>query len=213
MIKINKSKTASFDVDAQKTFTPLCPGELPVLGGDLIAPELNAQSRFATLRIGSKDAHSPKAIWVADEKNPMMSFIMGEDVDVRWPVHAVPGTEGFELLDDLPQPRDYDFFVWKGIEVDMHPYGSCYHDHAEKLSTGVIEFLRTKNIDTVILGGLALDYCVKTTALQLARAGFSVIVNLAATRGIAEDTTNVALQEMKLEKIKLIDSSAQLTEA
>jgi nicotinamidase/pyrazinamidase len=213
MIKINKSKTASFDVDAQKTFTPLCPAELPVPGGDLIGAELNAQARFTTLRVGSKDAHSPQAIWVADEKNPVMSFIMGEDVDVRWPVHAVPGTKGFELLDDLPQPRDYDFFVWKGIEVDMHPYGSCYHDHAEKLSTGVIEFLRVKDIDTVIVGGLALDYCVKTTALQLARAGFSVIVNLAATRSIAQETMETAIQEMQAHGIKLIDSSEHLTEA
>ena len=135
MINVNRNRTASFDVDVQKTFTPLCPAELPVPGGDLIASELNAQVRFAALRIGSKDAHSPEAIWVADEKNPMLSFIMGEDVDVRWPIHAVPGTKGFELLDDLPQPRDYDFFVWKGVEVDMHPYGSCYHDHAEKLNT------------------------------------------------------------------------------
>jgi nicotinamidase/pyrazinamidase len=213
MIKINKSKTASFDVDAQKTFTPLCPSELPLSEGDLIGPELNAQARFATLRIGSKDAHSPQAIWVADEKNPVMSFIMGNDVDVRWPVHAVPGTKGFELLDDLPQPRDYDFFVWKGIEVDMHPYGSCYHDHAEKLSTGVLEFLRVKDIDTVIVGGLALDYCVKTTALQLARAGFSVIVNLAATRSIAQDTMDTAIQEMQAQGVKLIDSSEYLAEA
>jgi len=27
-------KIASFDVDAQKGFTPICPDELPVTGGD-----------------------------------------------------------------------------------------------------------------------------------------------------------------------------------
>lgn len=36
------SKIASFDVDAQKGFTPLCPDELPVPGGDAIgAPSTN----------------------------------------------------------------------------------------------------------------------------------------------------------------------------
>ena len=34
-------KIASFDVDAQKGFTPLCPNELPVPEGDAIVPALN----------------------------------------------------------------------------------------------------------------------------------------------------------------------------
>ena len=38
----------SIDVDAQKTFSPLCPQELPVAEGDTIVAELNAQA--ATLR-------------------------------------------------------------------------------------------------------------------------------------------------------------------
>lgn len=45
-------KTASFDVDAQKSFTPLCPDELPVPGGDQIAGELNFIASLASLQIG-----------------------------------------------------------------------------------------------------------------------------------------------------------------
>lgn len=67
----------------------------------------------------------------------------------------MPGTPGFELLDDLPAPLDYDYFVWKGVEPDLHPYGACYHDLAEKRSTGVIEFLRQNDVDLVLVGGLA----------------------------------------------------------
>ncbi len=48
---------ASLDIDAQKGFTPLCPNELPVAGGDTIVAALNAQAALATLRAGSKDAH------------------------------------------------------------------------------------------------------------------------------------------------------------
>jgi nicotinamidase/pyrazinamidase len=52
-------------------------------------------------------------------------------------------------------------------------------------------------IETVIVGGLATDYCVKTTAIQLRQAGFQVIVNLSACRGIAVDTVDGAIKEMK----------------
>ncbi|MDU2872339.1 MAG: nicotinamidase, partial [Pseudomonas aeruginosa] len=49
------SKIASFDVDAQKGFTPLCPDELPVPGGDAIGAALNQLASRAALRLGSKD--------------------------------------------------------------------------------------------------------------------------------------------------------------
>lgn len=205
-----KAHTASFDVDAQQTFTPLCPDELPVSEGDEIVEELNRQAEFTAVRVGSKDAHSPKAIWVADEKNPVLSPITGDNVDVRWPIHAVPGSPGFELLPGLPHPKHYNYFVWKGVELDMHPYGACYHDHAERLSTGVIEYLLKKEIETVIVGGLALDYCVKTTVLQLVKAKFKVILNLAATRGIADDTIEQAIHEMQTVNVTIIDSAADL---
>ena len=210
-MRITKEKTASFDVDAQKTFTPLCPNELPVAGGEEIVDELNQQAAYARLRIGSKDAHSPQAIWVANELHPCLSPLKGENVDVHWNLHAVPGTTGFELLDGLPRPKDYNYFVWKGIELDMHPYGACYHDFAEQLSTGVIDYLQVNNIDTVIVGGLALDYCVKKTILQLRHSDFTVILNLAATRGIAKASIDATLEEMRQHHVLLIESASELS--
>ncbi len=61
---------ASFDVDAQKGFTFLCPEELPVIGGDEIGCELNAQKAFARYRLGSKDGHSAAAVWTATAEHP-----------------------------------------------------------------------------------------------------------------------------------------------
>jgi len=201
---------ASFDVDAQNTFTPLCPNELPVVGGDEIACELNAQAQFARYRVGSKDAHSPKAVWVATPEHPQLEPVAGQNVDVRWNVHAVPGTPGFELIAGLPHPADYDFFVWKGVELDMHPYGSCYHDLGESLSTGVIEFLGAQGVKAVIVGGLATDYCVKNTVLQLCRAGFRVILNRGACRGVAPNTTQAALVTMTEAGAETVASAGEL---
>lgn len=210
-VVIDRERTAAFDVDAQNTFTPVCPLELPVAGGTEIVGELNAQARFARLRLGSKDAHSPQAVWVADAGNPPLSAIEGEpNADLRWPVHAVPGTKGFELIAGLPEVASYDFFVWKGVEPRMHPYGACYHDLGNRMSTGVIEYLRSQGIGTVLVGGLATDYCVRNTALQLQAAGFRVVVNLAASRGVAPDTTARAIDEMRSAGIVIIDSAAAL---
>lgn len=210
MKAINPKRTASFDVDAQYTFTEECPDELPVAGGTEIVSALNEQAELACIRIGSKDAHSPKAIWVADENKPMFAPVEGDNVDIAWNQHAVPGTKGFELISGLPKPIDYDFFVWKGIELDLHPYGACYHDLGDKLSTGVIEYLKLNEIDTVIVGGLATDYCVKTTAFQLFNSGFRVIVNLQACRGVSQDTVSTAIEDMKRAGIFVVANTQEL---
>ncbi|BAP45223.1 nicotinamidase [Pseudomonas sp. 21LCFQ02] len=191
------STTASFDVDAQKGFTPLCPAELPVAGGDQIASDLNFIATLASVRVGSKDAHSPNAPWVVSGHEQMLQPTGLAHADLTWVSHCVPGTEGFDLLDELPAPYDYDYFVWKGVEPDFHPYGALYHDLHGKLSTGVAQYLDSRGIKQVIVGGLALDFCVKTTALQLVAAGFKVIIHLPACRAISEAGAAQAIHEMQ----------------
>ena len=211
-LNLNKNQIAAFDIDAQQTFTPLCPDELPVAGGDEIAAELNAQAQFASLRVASRDAHSPKAVWIANANHAPLTPVTGyADSDLYWPSHAIVGTKGFEFIPGL-DPKAYAFQVYKGIEPDKHPYGACYHDLKDTLSTGVIEFLQSRGIKAVICGGLATDYCVKNTVLQLVRAGFTVILNLAACRGIAPDTVAAALDEMRGAGVIIVNNSAELKE-
>ena len=181
-----KKYIASFDIDAQNTFTPVCPDELPVAEGDTIAPELNAQAQFASLRLASRDAHSRCALWISD-------------------------TKGFDFIDGLDEAA-YNYQVFKGIEADKHPYGACYHDLKDTLSTGAIEYLRCHGITTVICGGLATDYCVKNTVLQLKAAGFDVILNKAACRGIAPETIESAMQEMAAAGVKFVECAKELAE-
>ena len=187
----------SIDVDAQKTFSPLCPAELPVMEGNLIVEELNAQAKLADLRVMTKDAHSPSAKWLVENPADMLKPTGLNDADLTWVSHAIVGTYGYELLDGLPKTKEYDYCVWKGVDPELHPYGACFHDIEEKLSTGLLEWLKCKGADMVIVGGLATDYCVKTTVLQLLKGGkWKVIVNAAACRGIAPDTVNAAWKEM-----------------
>ena len=215
MISIISQRTASLDVDPQRGFTPLCPQELPVAQGDEIAAELNAQAGFAAFRLVSQEDHPAQAPWIARSADEIMTPVAGDypDLDIKWPAHCVVGTVGNLLIPGLPAPAAYDLVIRKGIDPHKHPYGACYHDQREQESTGLIEWLRAHAVSDLIVGGLATDYCVKTTVLQLLRAGFRVVVNLAGCRGVAPESTLAAVAAMRAAGAELAASSAELVAA
>ncbi len=199
----------AIDVDAQRAFSPLCPQELPVAEGDLIVPELNAQAALADWRVLTRDAHSAQAVWVVDTPAQMLQALPYPNADLTWVRHAEVGSEGFLPLPGLPAPEDYDFLVHKGLDTHMHPYGACFHDMAGRISTGLLEWLQVRGADCVIVGGLATDYCVKDTVLQLCGHGqWQVLVNLAACRGIAAATTADATAQMQAAGAVLLPDAA-----
>ena len=199
----------AIDVDAQRAFSPLCPQELPVAEGDLIVPELNAQAALADWRVLTRDAHSAQAVWVVDTPAEMLQVLPYPNADLTWVRHAEVGSEGFLPLPGLPAPEDYDFLVHKGLDTHMHPYGACFHDMAGRISTGLLEWLQVRGADCVIVGGLATDYCVKDTVLQLCGHGqWQVLVNLAACRGIAAATTADATAQMQAAGAVLLPDAA-----
>jgi nicotinamidase/pyrazinamidase len=198
-------KTASHNVDPQKGFTPLCPNELPVPDGHNIVSELVGQNELVAYRTVSKDMHPVNAIWLATKKDPQYTIVEGENVDIRWNAHCMSGTKGAELLDGLGEMKDYDFFIAKGYEPDLHPYSSCYHDLKKSISTGLIEWYNSKNISTIIVGGLALNMedtplCVGETVIDLVNAGFQVILNLGSTRGLGSEEGRFEFINMLIEK-------------
>ena len=210
-IKINKVKTASLFVDAQNGFTPLCPDELPINEGHLIVDELLKIKTLASLSLASGDEHPSEALYFSDEENPQFSPAPeGKDMDIRWNAHCVKGTFGADLIEGLPRKDEYDLYISKGEEKNKHPYGMCYHDLANTETTGAIEFLKEKKIETVLVGGLATDYCVANSVKQLLNANFNVIVNLAACRGADPKTTEEAIKEMKDLGAIIVESSKDL---
>ena len=214
-IYVRKVVTVAFDVDAMYCFTPRCPDELAVEGGEDIVDELNEGAKKATKRVASKDAHPANAYWKTEELKELAQPVEGRfadlsNIDLKWFMHGVPGTFGFELIAGLPKPEEYDFLIYKGVERDMHPYGACYHDLGDKISTGVIEWMQVQGMDTVIVGGLATDFCVKLTVLQLLRAEFKVILNLGACRGIDQGSTEEAIDEMQRAGAVIVQSAQQI---
>ena len=184
-VRMIKERTASHNVDPQKGFTPLCPLELPVPEGHLIGEELAKQNLLFSIKTISRDIHPLTAKWIATEKFPQFTLIEGEkNIDMYWKSHCISGTYGSEILDELGKIENFNFIVNKGVDPHLHPYTSVYHDQENKISTGLIEFYNQHNITTIVVGGLALDFCVGETLKDLSKAGFQVILNLAATKGL-----------------------------
>ncbi|PCD88387.1 nicotinamidase/pyrazinamidase [Vibrio mediterranei] len=209
-IQLFKSQTASIDVDPQKGFSELCPDELPVQGALEIVTELVNNHSKAALKLVSRDMHAPGAAWEAETPERMLEPVGLPEVDIKWNPHCVVGTEGVELLPGLPAIRDYDFQINKGIDPDAHPYGAFYHDQADTLSTGGIEFLQSKRVKNVIVGGLALDFCVKKSVEQLVDAGFNVILNLASTRAVFPDNVQEVIEHLVSQGVTVVEDAASI---
>jgi nicotinamidase/pyrazinamidase len=150
-------------VDFQNDFCP--GGALAVPDGDAIVGRLNelAGSGAYDLVVATRDWHPPDHGSFAENGGP-------------WPVHCVAGTPGAELNHAL-DPTPIDAIVDKGRARDTEGY-SGFED------TGLAELLRERGVDHVTVVGLATDYCVKNTALDALREGFSVTVDSTATRGV-----------------------------
>jgi nicotinamidase/pyrazinamidase len=148
-------------VDVQNDFCP--GGALAVAGGDEIVPVINELARETPFVVATRDWH-PAA---------HSSFVERGGV---WPVHCVQGTEGAELHPKL-DARAIDVVVDKGQEVDEPGYSGFE-------GTELKRQLDDQGVKAVDIVGLALDYCVKATALDAKKAGFDVTVHRAATRAI-----------------------------
>jgi len=147
-------------VDVQNDFCP--GGALPVPEGDEILDTVGLLAAGVPLVVATRDWHPPDH----------GSFV---DQGGVWPVHCVRDTPGAQLHPDLR--ARIDAIIDKGHARDREGYSGFEGTTLERL-------LRERGIDTVHVVGLALDYCVKATALDARAAGFKVVVHSDATRAV-----------------------------
>jgi nicotinamidase/pyrazinamidase len=150
-------------VDFQNDFCP--GGALAVPEGDEIAGRLNelAGSGEYDLVVATRDWHPPDHGSFTEQGG-------------TWPVHCVAGTPGAELNHAL-DPTPIDAVVDKGQDPATEGYSGFE-------GTPLAELLHARGVGHVTIVGLATDYCVKNTALDALREGFSVTVDSTATRGV-----------------------------
>jgi nicotinamidase/pyrazinamidase len=164
-------------VDVQRDFCP--GGALAIAEGDAIVPLLNAwiaaaRSGGATV-VASRDHHPADHMSFHAHGGP-------------WPAHCVQGTDGAALHPALALPEGA-IEITKGAERGREQYSAFD-------ATGLGAMLAARGVRRVWIGGLALDVCVRATALDALREGFAVNLVRAATRPVTPEGGEKALAEL-----------------
>ena len=159
-------------------------GALAVPRGDEIIPVVNGLLPLFDLVVFTQDWHPHGMDAFASShpgKKPFDNYINKQGVkDTLWPDHCVQNTPGAMVNENVRYEliNGQFYFFKKGTTKDYHPYSGFDR-------TGLAFFLREKNIDKVYVTGLALDYCVKATALDAVENNFETVVVKDATRAIS----------------------------
>jgi len=148
-------------VDMQNDFTS--GGALAVDEGDAVVGPVNQLAAEVPFVVATRDWHPPDHA----------SFEVNGGI---WPVHCVQGSRGAELHPEVDAGR-IDVVVDTGYTPELEGYSGFEGTELEQL-------LRDHDVDKVHVVGLALDYCVKETALDAVRLGFETTVLREAVRAV-----------------------------
>jgi len=195
-------------VDLQNDFLP--GGALPVPHGDEVIPLANELQRRFELVVATQDWHPPDhGSFAANHpgKKTGDRIMLDGTEQILWPVHCVQNTHGAEFAAEFDTSRVAHVFH-KGIDPMIDSY-STFFDNAHRRETGLADYLKKRAINEIYLIGLALDYCVKYSALDARQLGLSTRVIMDGCRGIELEAGDIgrALDEMKRAGAVLLKST------
>ncbi|MGB1235571.1 MAG: bifunctional nicotinamidase/pyrazinamidase [Planktomarina sp.] len=188
-------------IDVQNDFCP--GGALAVAKGDRIVAGINAMMDGFDAVVLTQDWHpAGHSSFASTYGAEVMSLIqMPYGPQVLWPDHCIIGTEGAAFHKDLR--TDADMIIRKGFRPDIDSY-SAFFENDQATPTGLDGYLRTRGITDMTIVGLATDFCVNYSAVDAAKLGFNVTVDLALCRGIDMDGSQAAaLDGMKAAGVTL----------
>jgi len=133
-------------------------------------------------------------------KKPFDVIRVHEKDQVLWPPHCVQKTSGAEILLDK---KSFKAVVKKGMDPQYDSYSGFQDDGGKK--TDLDQLLKKNGIRKLVVYGIATDYCVRATALDGLAAGYHVVLIKNLCRGVAPDTSQKAIEEMKAKGIVVLD--------
>jgi len=177
-------------VDVQNDF---CEGGSLAVGGGAataaaISRYLAAQSRGYSHVVASRDYHVDPGDHFSDEP----------DFSGSWPPHCVAGTAGAQFHPDFDTSPVSAVFS-KGAASAAY----SVFEGTDEAGTPLVTWLRERGVDELDVAGIATDHCVRATALDAARHGFTTRVLLWLTAGVSPVTTAAALDEMRAAGVEL----------
>lgn len=184
-------KRALIVVDVQNDFCP--GGTLAVPHGDEVVEPLNKQI--------DKFLERGEPVYKSRDWHPTTTKHFKAYGGV-WPVHCVQNTAGAEFHPALrDDPRIT--VISKGLGDT-----NCYSAFDE---TDLAARLHQQNIEEVVVGGLATDYCVKSTVLDALKNGFKVKALKNAMRAVELQPGDgeLAIKEMRDAGAEIVEKTEQ----
>ena len=189
-------KNALLLVDVQNDFMP--GGPLGVPEGDAILPVINDSIGEYDLIAATQDWHPPSHGSFAQnhpDYKPFDKIELNGLEQTLWPVHCVWNTRGAAFADDLDCPRIAAIFR-KGMDAGVDSY-SGFFDNGRQHNTGLAEWLRAMNVQTLDIAGLAAEVCVADTARDAAELGFETSILEQGTRPLDEKAFSQVKQDLR----------------
>lgn len=183
-------------VDIQNDF--LDGGSLAVPNGNEIISLVNELQNDFELIVATQDWHPHNHKSFAAEHPNQQEFDL-IDLNglpqVLWPIHCVQGSFGAEFHQDL-ETNKIEAIFRKGMDTEIDSY-SGFYDNGKRKNTGLLGFLKDRNVSEVSVVGLAADYCVYFTAKDALEAGFQTEIIEKATRPISPENWENLKKEFK----------------
>lgn len=200
-------KKALVLVDLQNDFCP--GGALAVPGGDEVIDVANRMQQHFDLVVATQDWHPAdhKSFAVNHPgKEPGQVIELAGMKQVLWPAHCVQDTTGAELVPELRRSKIARIFQ-KGTDPEIDSY-SGFYDNGHRKATGLTDYLREHEVIDLYVLGLATDYCVKFTALDARRDGFSAYLIEDGCRGVelSQGDVDAAVEEMRRAGVAILQS-------
>ncbi|SNY91840.1 nicotinamidase/pyrazinamidase [Cohaesibacter sp. ES.047] len=201
----NPAHQALILIDVQNDFCP--GGSLAVPEGNQIIDRVNAlQNGFSTIVL-TQDWHPDGHLSFVSShanKSPYDMIDMPYGPQVLWPDHCIQGSDGAQLHPGLAT-NAASMILRKGSNPTIDSY-SAFFENDHTTPTGLEGYLREKGITSLVMAGLATDFCVRFSAVDAAKLGFEVHVDLKACRAIDLDgSLDAALADMRAHGVILSD--------
>lgn len=202
------AKVGVIVVDIQGDFTKLKNGSLAVEGTDEVYIKAVGENTKKLKEAGfpifaTQDWHPANhASFFTNHKGKKAFEVikLHEKDQVLWPPHCVQKTPGAEILLDS---KLFKAVVKKGMDPQYDSYSGFQDDGGKK--TEMDKLLKKDQIKKLVVYGIATDYCVRATVLDGVAAGYKVIMIKNLSRGVAPDTSQKAIEEMKAKGVVVLD--------
>ena len=200
-------KVAVIVVDVQGDFTTAKKGSLAVAGSDqaYLDQVLKATKDLKAAGMpvyATQDWHPKNHMSFATNhkgQKPFQAIKLADGrTQVLWPNHCVQNSEGAKLL--LPVSM-FTAVVKKGKDPKYDSYSGFRDDGGA--DTEMNATLKKAGVKTVVVYGIATDYCVKATAMDALKAGYNVVVVQSLCRGVAPKTSEAAWKDMAKAGVKV----------